>query len=89
MKLTRNAVSLMDLGLVTHAVHHNSRLVYLVAELGDDGHTLTITGPPHSGIYPPGPGWLYVIAGDVPSTGVKIMVGDGAGPPVDQGAIEK
>ncbi|KAI9445963.1 copper radical oxidase [Lactarius indigo] len=40
-------VSLMDLGFVTHAVHANSRLVYLVAKLERDGHTLTIEGPPN------------------------------------------
>ncbi|KAI0261380.1 glyoxal oxidase N-terminus-domain-containing protein [Gloeopeniophorella convolvens] len=85
--LTLGTVSLMDLGYVTHAVHANSRLVYLVSELGDDGRTLAITGPPNGGIYPPGPGWLYVVAGDVPSTGLKIMVGDGQGPPVDHDAI--
>ncbi len=79
----------MDFGFVTHAVHANSRLVYLVSELGEDGHTLTITGPSNGGVYPPGPGWLCIIAGDVPSRAVKIMVGDGQGPPVDHGAIEK
>ena len=87
--LTCEAVSLMDLGFVTHAVHSNSRLVSLVAELGEDGRTLTITGPPNGGVYPPGPGWLCVIAGDVPSRAVKVMVGDGQGPPVDHDAIEK
>jgi hypothetical protein len=79
----------MDLGYVTHSVHANSRLVYLTAELGEDGYTLTIKGPPHESIYPPGPGWLYIVAGDVPSIGVKIMVGSGRGPPVDYDAIER
>ena len=88
-QLTCDAVSLMDFGFVTHAVHANSRLVYLVAELGEDGHTLTITGPPNGGVYPPGPGWLCVVAGNVPSRAVKVMVGDGQGPPVDHDAIEK
>ncbi|KAH8984028.1 copper radical oxidase [Lactarius akahatsu] len=87
-RLKTHAISLMDLGFVTHAVHANSRLVYLVAKLERDGHTLTIEGPPNSGVYPPGPGWLYVVVGDVPSTGVKIMVGNGQGPPVDHGAIK-
>ncbi|KAI0313341.1 copper radical oxidase [Amylostereum chailletii] len=81
-------VSLMDLGYVTHAVHANSRLVFLKTSLSEDGSTLTITGPPSGEVYPPGPGWLYVVAGDVASEGVKVMVGDGRGPPVDQGAIE-
>jgi hypothetical protein len=79
----------MDFGFVTHAVHANSRLVYLPAELAEDGQTLTVTGPPHGGVYPPGPGWLCVITGDVPSTAMKTMVGDGQGPPVDHGAIER
>lgn len=89
VRLTCELVSLMDFGFVTHAVHANSRLVYLVAEPGKDESTFTITGPPHGGIYPPGPGWLCIVAGDVPSTAVKIMVGNGQGPPVDNGAIEK
>lgn len=88
-KLIQVAVSLMDLGFVTHAVHANSRLVHLVAKHEGDGHTLIIEGPPNSGVYPPGPGWLYVVVGGVSSKGVKIMVGDGQGPPVDHGAIKK
>ncbi|KAI0291189.1 putative copper radical oxidase [Multifurca ochricompacta] len=86
---SRIRVSLMDLGYVTHSVHANSRLVYLAVDLEEDGETLTIKGPPHGGIYPPGPGWLYVVVGNVPSVGVKVMVGDGQDPPVDHGAIEK
>ncbi|KAI0034516.1 copper radical oxidase [Vararia minispora EC-137] len=81
-------VSLMDLGYVTHAVHANSRLVYLQVSVSDDKQKLTITGPPSGDVYPPGPGWLYVVAGGVPSVGRKIIVGDGHGPPVDQGAID-
>lgn len=89
MRLTGEIVALMDFGFVTHAVHANSRVVYLVAKPEDDGHTFTVTGPPHGRVYPPGPGWLCVIVGEVPSTAVKIMVGDGQGPPVDHDAIEK
>ncbi|KAA1469197.1 copper radical oxidase [Dentipellis sp. KUC8613] len=81
-------VSLMDLGYVTHAVHANTRLVYLVASLSDDKQTLTVTGPPNGNVYPPGPGWIYVVADGVPSVGVKIMVGNGQSPPVDDGALE-
>ena len=80
---------MMDFGFVTHATHSNSRLIYLVAKPEEDGYTLSITGPPDGAKYPPGPGWLFVVIGDVPSTGVKIMVGNGEGPPVDRGAIEK
>jgi hypothetical protein len=72
---------------VTHAVHANSRLVYLAATL-DDG-VLKITGPSNGNIYPPGPGWLFIVVDGVPSKGIKIMVGDGGGPPVDEEALKK
>lgn len=77
----------MDLGYVTHAVHANSRLVYLAVSI--DGETATITGPPNGMIYPPGPGWLYLVVDGVPSKGIKIMVGDGKGPEVDEDATRK
>ncbi|KAH7926667.1 putative copper radical oxidase [Leucogyrophana mollusca] len=81
-------VALMDLGFVTHAVHANSRLVYLVASLSDDGETLEVTGPPNANIYPPGPGWIYVVVDGAPSVGVQIMIGDGQGPTVDDAALD-
>ncbi|KAG5641654.1 hypothetical protein DXG03_004533 [Asterophora parasitica] len=76
----------MDLGFVTHAVHANTRLVYL--ECSISGDTLTIVGPPNGGIYPPGPGWLYFLVDGVPSKGVKVMIGNGNSPPVDRTALE-
>ncbi|GLB34682.1 putative copper radical oxidase [Lyophyllum shimeji] len=79
-------VALMDLGFVTHAIHANMRLVYLVCSVAGD--TLTVTGPPSGNIYPPGPGWIYFLVDGVPSKGVKVMVGDGRGPPVDEAALE-
>lgn len=79
----------MDLGFVTHAIHMNTRLVSLVpTSLSSDGRTLGIGGPPSEQIYPPGPGWLYVLVNGVPSEGKKVMVGTGADPPVDQEAIQ-
>jgi hypothetical protein len=78
-------VSLMDLGYSTHAVHMGLRLVGLVNTLSKT--TLTVTGPPNAMIYPPGPAFLYVLADGVPSTGVQVMVGTGASPPVNLGAI--
>lgn len=82
-------VSLIDLGFVTHSVHMNTRLVGLKpSALSPDSKTLTIIGPPTPQIYPPGPGWLYVLVSGVPSEGRKVMVGDGASPPVDQAAID-
>jgi hypothetical protein len=72
---------------VTHAVHSNSRLVYL--ESNREGDILKVTGPPNGNVYPPGPGWLYVVVDGVPSKGIKVMVGDGRGPPVDEEATRK
>ncbi len=82
-------VALMDLGYVTHAVHANSRLVYLAFSLSDDKATLTVTGPPDGNIYPPGPGFIYVVVNGVPSVGVRLLVGDGKGPVVDHNALNK
>ncbi len=82
------SVSIMDLGYVTHAVHANSRLVYLVTSTLENG-ILTARGPPNGNIYPPGPGWLYIIVNGVPSEGKKVMIGSGNGPPVDQDAIRQ
>ncbi|KAG1754392.1 putative copper radical oxidase [Suillus lakei] len=79
-------VALMDLGFVTHAVHANSRLVYLSSSLFSDGHSLQITGPPRPAVYPPGPGWIYVVVDGVPSVGFQVMIGNGDGPPVDHTA---
>lgn len=72
---------------MTHAGHSNSRLVYLDASLKDD--VLKVTGPPNGNVYPPGPGWLYVVVDGVSSKGIKVMVGDGRGPPVDEEAVRK
>ena len=83
------SVALMDLGFVTHTVHANSRLVYLVASVSDDGQTITVTGPPDGGVYPPGPGFLYLVVDGVPSVGVKVMIGDGESPPFDEDALAK
>ncbi|KAF8190283.1 glyoxal oxidase N-terminus-domain-containing protein [Mycena galopus ATCC 62051] len=82
-------VALMDLGFATHGSHMDQRLVRLVSKLSPDKKTLTVTGPPTSQIYPPGPAFLYVVtAGGVPSFGHKTIIGTGASPPVDQGALD-
>ncbi|KAI0691022.1 copper radical oxidase [Cytidiella melzeri] len=78
-------VVLMDFGYVTHAVHANSRLVYLESTVAEG--TVTATGPPDGNVYPPGPGWIMVVVDDVPSEAVKVMIGDGQGPEVNEGAI--
>jgi hypothetical protein len=53
-----------------HGVNYNNRMVELDATL--TGTTLTIKGPPNANIYPPGPAWLYVIIGGVPSLASKV-----------------
>jgi hypothetical protein len=76
----------MDLGYSTHGVHFSQRLVELVSTW-NNANKLTIKGPANTGIFPPGPGWIYVLADDIPSAGVKVMVGPGVSPPVSQSAI--
>ena len=52
-----------------------------------DGRTLTIQAPPRPDIFPPGYGWIYVVADDVPSEGKRVMVGDGRGLLLDERAL--
>lgn len=64
----------------------NSRLVYLKLKSLKSGK-LEIEGPPKAFVYPPGPGWLYLLKDGIPSEGKKVMVGNGDGPPVDEEAL--
>ena len=82
-------VALMDLGFVTHAVHANSRLVYLTVSSLHSGENIILSGPPDGNIYPPGPGWVFFIVNGVPSRGKMVMVGDGRDPPLDEAAWEQ
>ena len=77
----------MDFGYVTHAVHANSRHVVLVSSLSDN--TVAVDGPPDGNIYPPGPGWLILVVDGIPSKAVKVMIGDGRGPQVNEAALAK
>ncbi|KAF8518687.1 glyoxal oxidase N-terminus-domain-containing protein [Hysterangium stoloniferum] len=92
---TNVTVSLMDLGFSTHGVHMDQRLVQLASSitlggaLTDNIVTLSVEAPPNGMVYPPGPGYLYVVTDTgVPSFGHKVIIGTGASPPVDQGAID-
>ncbi|KAL0581691.1 hypothetical protein V5O48_000397 [Marasmius crinis-equi] len=83
------SVNAIDLGFATHGVHMDHRSVKLVSSLSADKKTLTVTGPPSGKHYPPGPAFIYVVTdGGVPSFGHKTIIGTGASPPVDQGAID-
>lgn len=80
----------MDLGFSTHAVHMGLRFVELVSKLNEDKTKLTVTSPPNSMIYSPGPAFLYIVTDSgVPSFGHKLIVGSGMSPPVDPGATAK
>ncbi|KAF7322500.1 hypothetical protein HMN09_00028500 [Mycena chlorophos] len=85
-ELSTVQVALMDFGFVTHAVHANSRLVYLECKLSDDHTQLSVVGPPDGMVYPPGPGWIFVVVDGVPSEGLHVIIGDGKGPAVDEAA---
>ncbi|KAF7793157.1 hypothetical protein EIP86_004266 [Pleurotus ostreatoroseus] len=50
--------------------------------------TLTIGAPSDGNIYPPGPGWLYIVVNGIPSTGIKVMIGDGKAPPSNEAALQ-
>ncbi|KAJ7802255.1 hypothetical protein B0H14DRAFT_3092261 [Mycena olivaceomarginata] len=83
-------VALMDLGFATHAVHMDQRLLYLDAVLHEDKTKLTVTGPPTPALFPPGPGFLFIVTDSgVPSFGHQTLIGTGASPPVDEDAIAK
>ncbi|GAA5885181.1 hypothetical protein JCM6882_007263 [Rhodosporidiobolus microsporus] len=75
----------MDIGYSTHGVHMSQRYVELEVSLV--GNIATVKGPKNTGIFPPGPGWLFILADGVPSKGKKVMVGPGNSPPVSQSAI--
>ncbi|KAJ6470095.1 glyoxal oxidase N-terminus-domain-containing protein [Mycena vitilis] len=73
-------------GFSSHAFHSSSRLVFMDAALAPNKRSLTITSPPNNRVFPPGPAFIFVTAGDITSVGAHVMVGSGANPPVaDQG----
>jgi hypothetical protein len=73
----------MDFGYVTHAVHANTRLVFIPCSRSHNDQAFFITAPPSGGVYPPGPAFLFIIIDGVPSEGIKIMVGHGNSPPIN------
>ncbi|TFK34118.1 glyoxal oxidase precursor [Crucibulum laeve] len=86
LKATSIKVALMDLGFSSHAFHSSQRLVFMDATLSRDRKSLTITSPPNNRVFPPGPAFVFLTVDDVMSTGERVMVGNGASPPVaDQG----
>ncbi|KAF8149331.1 glyoxal oxidase precursor [Crassisporium funariophilum] len=86
LKASTIQVALMDLGFSSHAFHSSSRLVFMEAQLSPNRKTLSILSPPNNRVFPPGPAFVFVTIDDVTSEGIRVMVGNGASPPVrDQG----
>ncbi|KAM0751527.1 hypothetical protein T439DRAFT_342652 [Meredithblackwellia eburnea MCA 4105] len=79
-------VVLLDLGFSTHGLLAGSRLVELRI-LRRGLFEMTVLGPQTPSTYPPGFGWVFVLVDGVPSTGRRVTVGTGAGPPVSEFAI--
>ena len=77
---------LMDLGYSTHGVHMSQRWVELTAAL--NGSSLVVNAPATAGLFPPGPGWVHILADGIPSEAKKVMVGDGADPPFSEEAMQ-
>ncbi|KAF5360172.1 hypothetical protein D9758_011318 [Tetrapyrgos nigripes] len=82
-----NVSAIMDFGFATHGVHMDQRLVGLVSELSHNKTKLTVTGPPSTTIYSPGPAFIFVLADGVPGFGSKTLIGTGTQPPVDEDAL--
>ena len=80
----------LDLGFSTHALHMSQRLVQLSVTQSLAGTHLqaVVTMPPNPSVYPPGPGWLYILANGVPSVGYKVTMGTGV-VPFNAGALAK
>lgn len=79
---------IMDLGYSTHGVYMNNRHVELRSTRSVRSRTITITGPQSKSLYQPGYAYLYLIADGIPSKGVRVMIGDGANPPLNTAALD-
>jgi hypothetical protein len=73
----------MDIGFVTHSIRSTDRLVLLNHQFNNSNRTsITVTAPRDGGVYPPGPGWLFITVGASISEGKKVIIGTGGNPPV-------
>ena len=72
-------VALVGLGDVTHSVDQGQR--YIPLKFSASGTTLTVTGPPNSGVAPPGYYMLFIVdAAGVPSVARIVRVAKGPNP---------
>jgi hypothetical protein len=80
---TVKKVALVGLGDVTHGVDQGQR--YIPLKYTTSGTTLTVTGPPSSGVTPPGYYMLFVVdAAGVPSVAKVVQVSKGPSPVMSQ-----
>jgi hypothetical protein len=72
-------VALVGLGDATHSVDQGQR--YVPLKFSASGTTLTVTGPPNSGVAPPGYYLLFIVdASGVPSVAKMVQVANGPNP---------
>ncbi|KAF9493773.1 copper radical oxidase [Pleurotus eryngii] len=86
---TGATVALMDFGFATHTVHMDQKFVELRSTLSRDKKSIRVTAPANPRLFSPGPGFIFIVTDQgVPSVGKRLIIGNGASPPVDEGAIE-
>jgi hypothetical protein len=72
-------VALVGLGDATHGIDQGQR--YVPLKFSVSGTNLTVTGPPNSGVAPPGYYMLFIVDADgVPSVAKMVRVADGPRP---------
>jgi hypothetical protein len=71
------SIVLVDPGYHTHGVGVNQKLVELETTAWPSNGNIEFKTTPDGTYMAPGYAWLYVVIKGVPSTGTKVMVGDG------------
>lgn len=80
--------TLVQPGFATHSLSMNQRYVELETDRLAGDTQVRIHAPAHTGIFPPSPALLFILADAVPSEGLFLMVGPGDAPPFDQSALD-
>jgi hypothetical protein len=78
-----STVTMVDTGFNTHSINPNQRVVVLAHGFNNaQRSSITVNGPRDGGVYPPGPGWLFISVNGVVSQGRRVIVGSGGNAPV-------
>lgn len=70
-------VALVAFGFSTHAINMNQRHLILNTEIqyGAKANMITVVGGiPNANLFPPGPGWLFLVVDGVPAVAQKTML---------------